>query len=306
MSQDSLIRIHSCWSLAEAEIVRMRLASEGIPSCFENASVVLWCWYYANATGGVKLFVRRSDADEARRILSTADHLFRDDASSWTCSRCGQTVDETWRVCWSCSTPIDGGELPAPAAEEPPAGFDDRAPGINPAASIPLAVMIVALLTIFCGASLATVVLSLVIVLLTLFVSGHKIGGCHQRPPLGVHNVDGHMPKEIAGEDNDSCDPAAWAGDETARRAWQAAVFGCLAFPPLFFSIYSIWLLLGRLRKETSLSRIGRRRIRAAWAVNAITMPLSIGMLSVVFIDAYRDFLWHPTVLLDSWWDLLM
>src|SRR5438445_5230531 len=47
----------------------------------------------------------------------------------WTCSKCGERLDEGFEVCWSCGTSIDGVEDPdffATATEEapqaPPAG----------------------------------------------------------------------------------------------------------------------------------------------------------------------------------------
>lgn len=302
MSDQSLIRVHSCWTLGEAEIVRMRLASEGILSYFENANFINWCWYYANAVGGIKLLVRRPDADEARRILSIVDHHLDDDGSPWTCSRCGQTVYETWRVCWSCSAPIEGDDVLEPAPEEPLAGSDRQGLGINWAATIPSVVMVLSLLVIFCGASPATVVMLLLSIVLTFLVFGRDMGRRYELAPRIAPDADG---------DDRLDDLAAWAADEKALLAWQAAVFGCLGFPLVpfsacFFPVYSIWLLLGRLRDETSLSRIGRRRIRAAWTANAIAILLFVVILSALFADSFRGLLWRYTSLLNSLRDLLM
>jgi len=64
--------------------------------------------------------------------------------------------------------------------------------------------------------------------------------------------------------------------------------------------IHSYWPLA-----EAEIARIGRRRIRAAWAANAIIMLLFTGMLSVLLIGIFGGLPRQPTILLDFRWDTL-
>jgi len=50
---------------------------------------------------------------------------------SWTCTKCGETVDAGFLVCWSCGTSIEGVEDPAfGSAEETDLG-DDESPAVT-------------------------------------------------------------------------------------------------------------------------------------------------------------------------------
>jgi len=49
---------------------------------------------------------------------------------SWTCSKCGETVDAGFLVCWSCGTSIEGVEDPSFGSDQETALGDDESPPI--------------------------------------------------------------------------------------------------------------------------------------------------------------------------------
>lgn len=53
----------------EAQIARASLESAGITAFVADEHTINMDWLYSNAMGGVRLIVRREDADAARRIL---------------------------------------------------------------------------------------------------------------------------------------------------------------------------------------------------------------------------------------------
>lgn len=125
----------------EADVVRLRLDWEGIPSRLTNAAFAGWFWQYSNASGGVKLLVAVEDlpraletldemqaavefaGPETEKISDTDDEAVADEGASvetsrplslrptprhWKCSRCGACVPEEFFTCWSCGTTVEG------------------------------------------------------------------------------------------------------------------------------------------------------------------------------------------------------
>jgi hypothetical protein len=62
--------VRSFWNLAEAELAKGLLASEGIEAFLFDDNMVRMDWFNANALGGVKLRVDAANLEEANRILN--------------------------------------------------------------------------------------------------------------------------------------------------------------------------------------------------------------------------------------------
>src|SRR4051794_30585284 len=117
----TLVDAMSFSTATEAAMAQSRLEVEGIPAFLDNENVVQFNWMLSNATGGVRVMVHESDAEEAREILSAPPDVdkidyrpggpFRDDAveeDAGDASRAGSHdededeegdgyVDEDWR-----------------------------------------------------------------------------------------------------------------------------------------------------------------------------------------------------------------
>jgi hypothetical protein len=78
-----------------------------------------------------------------------------------------------------------------------------------------------------------------------------------------------------AGAEEEAEPPITADGDEEARRAWRAAIFGVLFCPPLL-NLYSVYVLihLGGSERQLSLSPRGRRHVLYALVVDAIVFAL--------------------------------
>ena len=66
---DPLVTIEQYQFLPEAEAIRMKLESDGIPAILTDKEIVSMDWALGNAVGYIKLQVRQSQADQARAIL---------------------------------------------------------------------------------------------------------------------------------------------------------------------------------------------------------------------------------------------
>jgi hypothetical protein len=64
-------------------------------------------------------------------------------------------------------------------------------------------------------------------------------------------------------------------GDDRARRALRAALFGCLA-PVGVFTLYSVWELLGLMTYPGELSPAGHRNLRLALLVNGTLFAAAV------------------------------
>jgi hypothetical protein len=107
-----LVTIATFLTPEDAQVARLALQSEGIPSYLEGAEFVGNLWYLGNATGWVKLQVEKTFEHRAREIFSeeakeAAIAVMR------RCPSCGEEVPGNFAVCWACQTPMDA----APAAK---------------------------------------------------------------------------------------------------------------------------------------------------------------------------------------------
>src|SRR5206468_2223082 len=71
---DELVTIDRFLSIADAEIARATLDAAGIDAVLVDENIVRMSWGDAQAHGGVRLQVRRSDAIEAGAVLRS-EHL---------------------------------------------------------------------------------------------------------------------------------------------------------------------------------------------------------------------------------------
>ena len=52
-----------------ADLARMQLAMEDIPTFLGGAALVTWFWHYGNFSGGAKVFVSAADAERVVAVL---------------------------------------------------------------------------------------------------------------------------------------------------------------------------------------------------------------------------------------------
>jgi len=66
---DKLVEIARFISAGEASIARNALEVEGIEARLDGEAMATWFWYFGSAIGGVRLWVREDDVEQARQIL---------------------------------------------------------------------------------------------------------------------------------------------------------------------------------------------------------------------------------------------
>ncbi|MBN1291058.1 MAG: DUF2007 domain-containing protein [Candidatus Latescibacteria bacterium] len=89
---ENLITI-GCFSQGiEAHLAKTRLESEGIECFIRDENTINVNWLYSNAIGGVKLQVRQSDSEKAKKIFSHFDeipsHNKTDSEAQQRCPKC--------------------------------------------------------------------------------------------------------------------------------------------------------------------------------------------------------------------------
>jgi hypothetical protein len=93
---DDLITVATFWDVFDADFTKMMLDLEGIPSMLDNRHVVVLRWDYANAIGGIRLRVRKADAERATQLLrdkpirpDSTKHAISDAEYELACPCCG-------------------------------------------------------------------------------------------------------------------------------------------------------------------------------------------------------------------------
>ncbi len=99
-----LISIAAFDSEPEAKILQIALIDRGIKAVI-SGDVTAFGGLAGGATS-VQVFVRRIEADEARKILEQMPLESKQLLPAWNC-KCGAEVDEGFAICWSC-----GAEFP--------------------------------------------------------------------------------------------------------------------------------------------------------------------------------------------------
>ena len=91
---------HSLRILIEAHGIRVSVTNE------ESTSNLGTSMFGSHSPVGIEVSVFRRDLKEARTIMNEVPAASELLVPEWTCSDCGETVDQGFSVCWSC-----GGEF---------------------------------------------------------------------------------------------------------------------------------------------------------------------------------------------------
>jgi hypothetical protein len=265
-SPDGLVQIASCLDVSRAELVRTALAGAGIAAALDNATFVSWYWHYANAVGGVKVFVCNRDFDRAREVLTAACAKPTESLPRWVCPACGQRVAGQWAACWQCGHWAEGTSDGPPtedvaarpvAEDEGPIGKDLS--GILAVATVFF--MMAVLLKSGLGAILVIAPLAIVLLLVMQLFNP---------PPVWPAE-----PQAVAEPSDLRFPNFSRTRSEVSRaivqRAWKAAIFA-LGFPPL--GLYSVRLLWKLVNTDAPLSGPDRWRCGIALVVDIIAIVM--------------------------------
>jgi len=107
VSPDDLVSVASYLNLPSAELARNELEKAGIFSALGNANFVYWNWDCSNASGGIRVNVRRGDARRACSELVAPRARDEESRPSWTCRSCGRRIPGEWAACWQCGASPD-------------------------------------------------------------------------------------------------------------------------------------------------------------------------------------------------------
>ena len=269
-----LVRVASYLNSAEAELARVRLAMDEIPAWLENATVVLWFWYYSNAVGGVKVFVPQPEAERAWMILHPPHEPDGEDRPHGTCPACEAQLDSAWIVCWRCGCTADGERDPDFFAPPPLVPFPLMCP-----ANLLAAIVCMSGLLLFMVSGGWMPLLSFWVFAIVLVLGLRSVWPADEdasEPPDDLPDRD----ETDADADSDAYD----AVEAAVYRIWKTAVFS-ISFPlftllsPLVL-IYSLWLLIGRNAADAPLPPREQRRCLVALAISLI----EIGLFAVFFL----------------------
>jgi hypothetical protein len=260
-----LVFIESYLNVANAEFARARLAMEGIPACLHNVTLVLWHWDYSNLAGGVRLLVRRVDAQRARFILASRATPPQWQPPPWSCGKCRAEVDGMWKVCWACGTARDGTEDPEFFSTDDLRRFptSPRTPGVF----VLLDAFILMILIVSLGLLPAIAVAALAAVARSIFSRPME---CDSVPD----DSSEPLTDALIGTADVTPDPSTDESVAIIQRAWRAAVFGFFDCPPLTF--YSFWSLFRSPARKTMMGRRDRFRYYAAWLFALTGLPGAI------------------------------
>jgi len=233
----SLCQVASFLNVAEAEWARCRLGFEGIRARLGNANVLLWCWHWSNASGGVRVFVHPNEAEQARQIL-TAPRLCVE-GDSWRCAECGEEGLGGWKVCWRCGTAreeaVDLSDVESPTAisESSSQPVRDATPWIGVvhvfvAAAVGLSVYGFTRDWLF---GLAGCLAGLCFGSLLGYLFGHVDGVVEPSCDADL----GPEPEPVLSAAEQSQRRRQQLGNYLAIRAWQTTLFSVVWFSPLVF-----------------------------------------------------------------------
>ncbi|MGO8691702.1 MAG: hypothetical protein ACLQLG_18940 [Thermoguttaceae bacterium] len=298
---DDLVAVASCLDPPRADLVRMALAREGIPTALGNANYLSWFWHCSNAVGGVPVYVRYREAQRACEVLAAARAKLAESLPPWTCPSCGQQVAGRWSACWQCGRVADGtpGQPLAEDAAAPPGGEAEVADTSGASRVIAVAVAIVMIvLLVTCRLKTIAFLAPLALILLVF----QRLFQLSSTGPL----------EPQAPAEPDVPPPPKWSATRSqlsraiVRRAWQSAVIGLVVFPPLNF--YSMWLLLKLMQRDTPLGRADRWRCGMALLLNIgiiLFFAAFCGLLPFLYVQVgWNYFQFVPTVVMHRLTDI--
>jgi len=91
---EKIIKIASFNDYLRAEIAKIALESENIECFLSGENFVATYWIYANADGGIKLYIKESDKQKALEIIeniSRSENADADKSYDIRCPKCGST-----------------------------------------------------------------------------------------------------------------------------------------------------------------------------------------------------------------------
>jgi hypothetical protein len=80
-THQDLVTVASFMDYIQASVAKSRLEASGIGAWLANDIIVTLDWFHSFAYGGVKLWVRESDAVAARELLGATDTQLTDEPS---------------------------------------------------------------------------------------------------------------------------------------------------------------------------------------------------------------------------------
>ncbi len=118
MVTSDFVEIASYANAVEAEHTRALLEENGLSAFVDGAAANTALSYVGTAIGGVRVFVRAGDTEQALGIIENVFEESDTSAAPWFCGRCAETVDGTFDVCWSCGEVRASAERPFPVAPD--------------------------------------------------------------------------------------------------------------------------------------------------------------------------------------------
>ncbi len=101
---EKIIKVASFFDYTQAEIAKIALEAEGIECFLSGENFVATYWLYANADGGIKLYIKESDKERAEAILKTIykpDETDKDTSYDLRCPKCNSSdIRDTKYYLW--------------------------------------------------------------------------------------------------------------------------------------------------------------------------------------------------------------
>ena len=126
-----LVTIEQYQFLPEAEAIRMKLESDGIPAILTDKEIVSMDWALGNAVGYIKLQVRQSQADQARAILNEINerHRASRDDNTNRCLACNAVIPAS-AVCPQCGWTYESDETDSQTGDPSESDAHEADPGL--------------------------------------------------------------------------------------------------------------------------------------------------------------------------------
>ena len=116
---DKLVRVATCASINEANVLKTALEDNGIESVVDGDAISAAFGSFGSTLTDAKLLVRREDARQAATIIRQTRETFSAPRKDpWFCGKCLEEVEGGFEVCWSCGLARDETEAPFPATAE--------------------------------------------------------------------------------------------------------------------------------------------------------------------------------------------
>lgn len=245
-----LITIATFATAAEASLAQTTLEENGIRAYVQGGTTADTLWQVATTSGGVELQVASTDVATALECLGWSESAEPSKpVDAWNCGSCGEDVDAGFEVCWNCGAGID--DVPgsrAPVAE-PPSTEDERT------ISCPM-----------CGERLPE--------------EAEDCPHCGER----FDGVSFDDPTELDADGEESYE--ARRVREALTRAFRAAMFGLVIFPP-FLTIYAIFQLAEYRCLRIDYGFPINWRARVAIAANMLALVESMAILWLIFSSPF-------------------